>query len=195
MRTSLVVEKILDALQGGAETIEALADIFLTDYHTSRRKMAQLLHKGVPSSNSRWADAYLEYSRFLKTVAYLKQQGIVASAERSGERALSLTPKGKNHFERIRERNFYSKSHAAYESRVDGQFKLVMYDIPGAESHKRFWLRWALKAMGFEMLQKSVWAGNKAIPPKFLEDLRERKLFPHVHILQVTKKGTLERME
>ncbi len=69
---------------------------------------------------------------------------------------------------------------------------LVIFDIPEKVSKKRMWIREELKKMGFEMMQKSVWKGNTAIPKEFLKDIYNLKLKEYVHIFEVTKYGTLE---
>ncbi|MEJ0001768.1 MAG: CRISPR-associated endonuclease Cas2 [bacterium] len=44
---------------------------------------------------------------------------------------------------------------------------LLMYDIPHARKKDRDWFRRQLKALGFIMIQKSVWVGPGPLPKDF----------------------------
>ena len=72
---------------------------------------------------------------------------------------------------------------------------MIAYDIPAEKNEMRQWLRFALLALGFTILQKSVWVGKKVIPESFMRDLRARKMLSYVHILEVRKSGTLREVE
>jgi hypothetical protein len=52
-------------------------------------------------------------------------------------------------------------------------------------------MRSALRAMGFEKVQRSVWRGAVKVPQRFIEDLRELRIADYVEIFSVLKKGTL----
>lgn len=68
---------------------------------------------------------------------------------------------------------------------------IVMFDVPEKQEKKRRYLRAELVALGFELLQKSVWIGGGPLPKEFIEYLRQMRLLPHVHIFSINKKGTI----
>ncbi|MBI2635441.1 MAG: CRISPR-associated endonuclease Cas2, partial [Parcubacteria group bacterium] len=69
--------------------------------------------------------------------------------------------------------------------------KVVIFDIPEKQKHKREWLRGQLQDLGFKMIQKSVWMGKRKFPKEFLEDIRDLKLLAYVEIFSVTKTGSM----
>lgn len=76
-------------------------------------------------------------------------------------------------------------------SEEDGVIRLVIFDIPERDRKKRVWLRLELIACGFNMLQKSVWIGQRPLPQEFFESLDYLNIRPHVHIVSVERSGTL----
>jgi DNA-binding transcriptional regulator PaaX len=80
-----------------------------------------------------------------------------------------------------------------YKKIFDNKLKVIIFDIPEKERHKREWLRVSLLALGFSFLQQSVWMGKNKIPESFIVDLRDRKLLPCVEIFEINQKGTIER--
>ncbi len=97
-----------------------------------------------------------------------------------------------------RKKKFLMRQRAARPSRdyhaiASAKLRLVIFDIPETEKRKREWLRAALRRLGFQPLQKSVWVGNIALPEEFLHDLRKLGLLPYVEIFAVTKRGSLKK--
>ena len=118
---------------------------------------------------------------FSTLLSRLQAEGLVA---RSGTRQRSvwrLTPEGEEHLRRY--------SHDL--PRPDGVARLVAFDIPEKERAKRDAVRTELVAAGFTQLQKSVWYGERPLPPDFVELLDALQLKRHVHIFSIQKKGTL----
>ena len=44
------------------------------------------------------------------------------------------------------------------------------------------------------MIQKSVWQGTTKIPEDFLQDLNDLKIIDFIEIFQISKKGSLEKI-
>jgi DNA-binding transcriptional regulator PaaX len=82
----------------------------------------------------------------------------------------------------------------SYSAAATQQWSIVTFDIPESMKKKREWLRFALKRLGFTMLHKSVWIGKVTLPVEFLNDLDSLGLLPYVHILAVTKAGSLKHL-
>ena len=190
MRGSIIIEKILDVLQGGAEVTVGISDAILSG---SYRK----LKAGRPFGfGTDWAEVFRDRQRFYSLLSYLKKQGLVENKKEGRGSLWKITKRGLEKLHILRERNRYSKESATYkEGKAEGGLKIVAYDIPAEGNQKRRdWLRWALLNMGFTMLQKSVWVGKNKIPEEFVKDLRERRLLPYVQIFEVSNRGTLKEI-
>jgi len=195
MRTSKVVEFILNLLQASAETFINLAEATTTKYGSSRKELWKTAaDRGGFRFKENWSELYGNRQKFHNLLNHLKSQGLVESEKRGRTSFWKITKKGKEELPTIRERNLYSKENAGYEVGPADTIKIVSYDVPSQENKKRWWLRWALLSLGFNMLQKSVWVGKKKIPQEFLDDLRLRKMLPYVHIFEVKKRGTLKEL-
>ncbi len=196
MKGSLIIETILEILQGGAEAAANILDIMTSGYSASQRKIGRTLKYGTPQFRSDWAETFRDRQKFYGLLNYLKKQGLIEPKKRGAKSFWKMTPKGALKLETLRERNFYSRERARYsKGGDDASVKIIAYDIPAAESpKKRFWLRCALHNLGFTLLQKSVWVGKKKIPEEFLSDLHERKMLSYIHIFEVAKRGTLKEV-
>jgi len=190
MRGSIVIEKILEILQGGAAASAGILNAMLSGSYRKLKLPANSHFK------TDWAEIFRDRQRFYSLLGYLKKQGLVENKKEGRGSLWRITKKGLEKLHILRERNRYSKGSATYkEGKAEGGLKIVAYDIPSEGSQKkRDWLRWALLNMGFTMLQRSVWVGKKKVPEEFLRDLRERHLLPHVQIFEVSKVGTLKEI-
>ena len=128
-----------------------------------------------------------ERHAFASILSKLKKDGLV----KSGARGFSITAAGKNRLIELKKRLFWRDD---YEKKETALLKIVMFDIPENQRKYRSWIRSVLKNLDFEMLQKSVWAGTVAIPEDFLVQLERLRLTRYVHIVAITKTGSLERL-
>src|SRR3989344_4568961 len=74
-----------------------------------------------------------------------------------------------------------------------GKHLLVIFDIPEVHRKKRALLRWVLCDLGYELIQKSVWMGNRKISKEFLEAAQELDIAKYIEIFEVSKLGTLRK--
>ncbi|MBI4094682.1 MAG: hypothetical protein HY435_00615 [Candidatus Liptonbacteria bacterium] len=188
----MIIEKVLEILQAGAETAADLLDIMASDYATSYRKMRRSIRSGPRSFQSNWADNYREAQRFYSLLQYLKQQGFIEKTGASRSSVWHITRKGLKKFSILKKKNQLQRSVAHYEGKEDDKLRIIVFDVPEDERVKRIWLRSALLSLGFTLLQKSVWAGARKIPQDFLEDLQEKRMMPYVHIFEVSRLGTVK---
>lgn len=72
---------------------------------------------------------------------------------------------------------------------------IISFDIPEKLKNKRNWLREVIQNLGFEMVHKSVWLGKGKIPKQLILDLEGMKILEFVEIFEVTKSGTLKKLE
>lgn len=184
-----VIPKILEILQAGTETTVDLFDILSSG---SRKKAYRaMLHPETGFRfNTDWADAYRERQRFYSILNKLKNEGLVQ--KRPGSSRLSqwsLTGKGRA---RIRHGNQGGLASPSKLRREEGSsLKIISFDIPERRRRERDQLRRSLAALGFTPLHRSVWVGQGTIPEHFLEDLQHVRLLSCIHILEVSKQGTI----
>jgi len=137
-------------------------------------------------------DMQKKLNRFRVLVSRLKKDGLIKQEGIGKQISLTLTSLGietKKELERRLGEGLPNISH--YHRTAGEKTTLIIFDIPEKEKHKRQWLRIAIEALGFSMLQKSVWIGRVQLPRDFLIDLKNLNLLMYVHIFTVTKKGTL----
>ncbi len=186
-RVPILMPAVLRILQSGVCTTAELFDVFFSTYGESYRKARQYAY-GTKSlrSGRDWGDAYIEVQRFYKLLNYLKQQGLVGKEKKRGERHARwrITLAG-------RKRILTARKQEPYLAEKDRILRVVVFDVPESEKTKREWLRGALRAMGFSLLQESVWVGARKIPKRFLFDLEERGLLSCVHIFSVYREGSM----
>lgn len=196
MRGSRAIEFVLEILQGGAEASAAIFDVMTSGYAESRRKAFRLAKYPRSYFKTNWAETFRDRQNFYRLLNYLKSQGLVESKKGGRGPIWKITKQGGEKLDLLRARNFYAKEAADYGEKTghDTSVKIIVYDIPQGEERKRRWLRWALKNLGFTLLQKSVWTGKRKIPEEFLFDLKTRHMLPYVHIFEIAKSGTLREM-
>ena len=76
-----------------------------------------------------------------------------------------------------------SALHRAGESKWDGGWRIVFFDIPEKDRKSRDYLRKVLKIVGFKEFQRSIWAYPYPVP-SFLKDLMlEDSVKPHIKFI------------
>lgn len=73
------------------------------------------------------------------------------------------------------------------ESKWDGKFRVVIFDIPENQSQVRDWLRRELYMLNYRKLQKSVFIGKHPLPKDLIEDIKKQKIGNFVNYLLVEK--------
>ena len=172
-------EIVLGVLENAVSVTGEIMDAFFDSYPSRR---------GVRKQKS-------EEQKFYAFFNALKRQGFIEASEKRGRQSLwKITQGGLGKLSGIREKKKFSAGAISYEPHKDSTVRVVIFDVPERERHKRAWLRAALLAMEFSFCQQSVWIGKRKIPKKFLEDLRDREMVSYVQIFEVTKEGSLERV-
>ncbi|TSC52603.1 MAG: hypothetical protein LiPW39_556 [Parcubacteria group bacterium LiPW_39] len=195
MSRGQIIPKILEILQSQAETTVSLFDAFTLSYGESHRKMHQVIKYGFKRFKADWAFLYRERQQFYSLLNQLKNQGFIEKKKTSQKQSLwKITKRGREKIRIIRKFNFFKKASVIYKKEDDDKVKVITFDIPERERNKREWLRAVLSALGFTLLQQSVWIGKNKIPEKFLFDLKDREMLPYIHIFKVDKKGTIKEI-
>lgn len=195
--TPTFTEKVLTFLQSGAEfAVDMLDDLRLSSGDFQRKFKRSLFGYGPRPFRKNWAEAYRQRRIYANMLSRMKKQGLIRRQKRHSAREWALTKKGRERLERIREqrRNLDSLRTAHLTPSNKKEIVIVSFDIRERERAKRRWVREALKSLSFRPLHKSVWIGTKGVPQEFMDALRERNLVPYVHILGVSKSGTVEHM-
>ncbi len=114
----------------------------------------------------------------------LEKSGFVKKQNKNGKSYWSRTVKiVKNRF--FRTKNFNTQPLTNNLQKI-----IIIFDISEKEKRKRNWLRYALKNLGYKMLQKSVWLGDASLPREFLEELKNLNLLESVKIFSIFDKGS-----
>lgn len=190
-----IIEKILEILQSQAESTVSLLDIFFSDYTSSYRKARQSMTGGSRQFKTDWADWYRQRQRFYSLLNHLKKQGFIEKNTRDKKQPLwRITKKGRDKSSSLKNIDPFSRRTLIYKKEADNKLKIIIFDVPESERHKREWLREALHNLGFLMLQKSVWMGKNKMPEGFLNDLKKRGMLSYIHIFEISKRGTISKI-
>ncbi|MEK7098906.1 MAG: hypothetical protein AAB916_00105 [Patescibacteria group bacterium] len=197
MYTETFTEKVLTFLQSGAEAaVDMLGSLALSPGEFQRDYKRFLARGGPRPFRKDWADWYRKWRIYTTMLSRMKKQGLIRKRSSRGGTAWVITKEGIERLKLIKARrqNPNSLTTAHYVAGMRREVTIVSFDIPEREKGKRRWLRAALGSLSFSLLHKSVWIGTQSIPEEFLDALRERDLLRHVHIVGVTKRGTLEKI-
>jgi len=187
-----IIPKILEILQAGAETTADLFDIFTSGYGESYRKLRRSIKYGSPQFKNDWAFEYRQLQQFYSLLNQLKNHGFIEKkVDKKRKSVWKITKRGLEKLKLIKEKKKSKKFIVNYTKEEDDKLKVVIFDVPEKERHKRAWLRAVLAYLGFTLLQESVWIGKNKIPEEFIHDLRRQGMLSYVHIFEINKKGTI----
>lgn len=183
--------RVLTAVGKGALSTLELLDEYFINYQTSYKRAHQRLYGGGwrrSLTRPRLQYDSGERQAFYALLTRLKDQGLVEKSAGQKGTLWKITTVGFSRLALLKEKKTF------YDTENDGRLKIIAYDIPEKEKFKRDWLREALRMVGFRMLQKSLWVGKTKIPEEFLDDLRKKTILQYIHILEVSKTGTLREI-
>ena len=185
---------ILETLKGAGKTTEFLLNVFLGGFDYKKLK-EKALYPTLPDFSRKdkiKIDSQLlqkEKHKLYSLLSKLKKQGFVKK-EQGGKNAFwKITLSGEKKYERLK--SFLNFPKFNYKKEKANGINIVVFDIPEKDKAKRNWLRYTLVALGFTMLQKSVWAGKNKLPEEFLRALAELGLIDFIHIFKISKTGTI----
>lgn len=193
-----ILLRVLENVADGVVDAALLFEAFLEAGHDASQRKIEHTHE-------RQYDRYLlrtsergkgsgERVGYQKFISRIRKDGLV---EQKGERGtLLLTKRGKDKLMALQDRKQRMLPPVRrYDAERADAFTIVAFDVPERFKRKRDWLRAALREIGFTFVQKSVWLGKMKLPEDFLEDVRTLKLSEYLEIFQITKRGTLRRLE
>lgn len=137
-----------------------------------------------------WKDRYLEHRRYYALLQKLEQQGMIAREQRKKGAPWRLTLRGKRFLRKLEGSENQGSPYVGAAG-----VTVMSYDVPEKLRRERAYLRDALREMAFEQIHQSVWLGQKRVTPAFLTFLREYKILDCVHIFEISKVGTLQKLD
>ncbi|MEX2033084.1 MAG: CRISPR-associated endonuclease Cas2 [Candidatus Colwellbacteria bacterium] len=186
--TKRILEHLMDA---SSDIVYIFAAIVASPYGSSRkhieRKMREL-REGGATAKLEIEKIKQKQQNFYSMLYQLEKEGFI---KKTKDRKLLITVLGKEKYKKILSR--LPKRH--HKPQADTSLKVVIFDIPEKEKHKRGWLRDQLRDLGFKMIQKSVWMGKKKIPKEFLEDIKDLNLLAYIEIFAITKTGSIRSVK
>lgn len=151
----------------------------VSNYPGGYRVLYDILYDSQPPASKK---DHLRFENTLRmTLSRLKKKGLVENTQgkwsisKEGKEFLALRGRGIKHFFPTRK-----LSHKVQKQLI------VAFDIPEKKRKYRDWLRFELVALGFELVQKSVWFGP-ALPKEFIEYLNQVKLLEYIRFFKVSE--------
>src|SRR3989344_5543725 len=182
--------KILEMLEISARNMGQLIDAMTSGYEESYRKLRTMQPTHDAPLTNKLRKRWQERQRARVFLNYLKEDGLIKLEKNN----VVITARGGIRLGGLRDKIRQAPTRPDYQPSPGVGVVLVIFDVPEKQKRKRVWLRAALKQLGFQMVQKSVWFGKVKIPNNFLEDLRKHKIMDCVEILAITKTGSLKRV-
>ncbi|MDO8574486.1 MAG: hypothetical protein Q7R86_02575 [bacterium] len=189
IKTRSLTAKILEILAGSAlATLDVMNAVLESGYGVSYSRLERSARNSEARREKFLAEAR-DRQRFSNLISKLKREGLIGGDRHEWK----LTKLGKARLTKIQE----IKSRKVdlpilkYEKKLSKDFTLVIFDIPEIYKEKRSWLREVLIALGFKLLQKSVWIGKVVIPEEFMIDIKRLNIVDYVHVFSVLKTGTV----
>lgn len=120
-------------------------------------------------------------------LSQMKHDGLIKTSDQN----LKISDKGKQKI--IGLKNRLPDRH--YEVENSDRIVIISFDIPEKLRRKRNWLREVIKNLGFTMIHQSVWVGRVRVPKEFILDLERMRILEFVEIFEVTKTGSLKKLQ
>lgn len=183
-------EKILEIIiEGIATTGDIISAILESGYRTPYSKLDRNYRK---ISVKRDAEKFKreELQRLRSLIYKLKQDGIITKKEKHWR----ITQRGRGKLQYFKDKLKNGVPKKIYKKETSPEIIIVAFDVPEKDRRKRDWLRSVLVSLDYKMLQKSVWLGKTRIPEEMLGDLSKLNLLPFIHIISISKSGTLKNL-
>jgi hypothetical protein len=195
----LILDKLAKVGECSLEVLSGVFDIaeaMMSTYPEAYRKLKRL-DRQSPSEIKLLDREKLQLKINLsKILSKLKKEGIVDN-KKWGH--WSLTRRGRQKLKLFSEQYqleiWKEKIYTQLKQKINKSDKkeqiLIIFDIPEEIKNKRHWLRMILRSLNFKPLQKSVWIGNRKLPPAFIEAISDLRLLPYIEVFTINNKGTI----
>ncbi len=122
--------------------------------------------------------------RVQKYLWKLKKDGLI----RESKSKIILTEKGRNKLLADKYKFLIP------EIKKTNSLIIISYDIPEYLNTERKRLIEMLKILKFKPIHQSLWSGNTLVTKEILETFEKRGTLKHLHIFEVSKQGTLQKL-
>jgi phenylacetic acid degradation operon negative regulatory protein len=146
----------------------------------------------IPDLGNLWLNTPYKGFRMSDTYSKMFRQGIINLEHR---KLLARTQNGSYRFSENGKqwlRKTLIKYHRNIGTKWDGKWRIVLFDIPREREKQRHVFRAKLKSMGFQMLQKSVFAIPYPCEEELARICKHLKLTPYVEVITAETIGSKE---
>ena len=188
-----ILQIILETLEEGARNqLDFFEAVLSSGYGASMNKIEYECLKNKNKrldKNINLKDLKEKRIRLQKFLSKLKKDGLIK--ETKGEKIeFSISINGKARLDELR-KNLPTRY---YKKEVHSNSLIISFDIPEKLRGKRDWLREVIRNLGFKIIHQSVWIGSIKIPEQLIIDLEEMNVLQYVEIFEITKTGSLKKI-
>ena len=174
---------------------------FLWDLYNFKNKTGDVINKiilekhGLPFSdfnifrdewtniNKKKYEKERNRKRFTWLIYRLKQEGYLKTLKIKNNSAILITPKGLDRVFKTKLKLIERKP------RKDGKWQMVLFDIPETKRRSRDLFRVALRYLGYQKLQKSIWVCQYDVLKETKDLIKRYNLKEYVELLLIQKIG------
>lgn len=120
--------------------------------------------------------------QFHQFIDYLKKSGYIKIENLQGKQGILLTPRGR---QKALKRKFKNAKPEGLKKRKDRKWVMLIFDIPERKRKYRDDLRKSLYALGFQMLQKSVWISPYDVNQELEKIVRAYQIEGYIRIFLI----------
>lgn len=131
-----------------------------------------------------YGEPNLDRYQLYHIVHRLKEKGWVQTYKKEGKIIVKLTGRGRNQL---------AIENALKQKKWDGQFRIVIFDIPEKHRKVRDVLRRRLKEWGFVSWQKSIWSSKKNLTGPLRDFIKELGIDEWVLVLVAKDVGNARK--
>ncbi len=157
-----------------------VSEVFLSKPTYYPKDPWEIIGEGQELTKQLIKKAYLK-----KGIKKLQKYGIVQ--ESNG--FIKLTSKGKSLANRIMG---FKK---VLDTKWDGKYRMVIFDIPEKQRHHRDWLRTELYYLEYIQLQKSVFISKYPLTPEIIKEIKRREIDEGVNYILAEKIYDIQKMK
>jgi len=178
--------RLLEIIESGAATTAEIFSFFACGYQESYGRLRQNIFcptRPLPDRTKK--------QRLYSLLNVLKRQGFITRSSVSSKKPVwKISAKGLKRIGSLKKAELLHKIKCS--KKEPGKLKILIFDIPERYRTKRAWLRSVLKALGFSLLQQSVWIGKNKFPEWLIKEMENFNIMRYIHILEITKRGTIK---
>lgn len=122
----------------------------------------------------------LPYRKYYDTVKRLQSRGVLTVSEKNGKKFIQLTSKGQLEV-------LFKQAQLSTRQSWDGEWRMIIFDIPENARQRRDQLRRLLKLNGYYGLQDSVFISPYPLNRQAVEYLNKSGLRDYIRILLIAE--------